>query len=416
MLNQYHEKIRQCSLACLLFLNSSYVIVKASELTLKEAFEKALLHNENEKIAISRIDSAKASYDRAEGNYYPKLALKGSYTFLDQLDDQKSVALNLSQNLFKGGRDELNLKSQNLNIENQKLLKIQDQLNLFKDVSEVYHSHWQNHVDVKNLKLLKEQSEKRRNEIRSRVSIGRSRKGELLQAESQLATVESNLLNAEGLKNESLKKLSSLIGVDELVLIMPETISEVKSLSEINHFLDKTKTRAELEIKEIKWQITDLDLVASKRNHLPTVDLTSNYYLNKRSGNYRNSDWDLAFSFSIPLFEGGSTEALVRESVAKKTEAYLALNDQKRKVESDVLVRYETVKKYLEQLKAGVRAYNLARENYDEALKDYRLGLVSNLDTLSALNTYLDAKRTYDKTKIQARASLEQLNLSVGIY
>lgn len=387
----------------------------AQSLTLKEAYDRALTFNQSEEINNARIESAEASYSKSRGNYLPKIAFKGTYTFLDQLSDQKTMALNLSQNLFKGGKDGLALDTQELNVESQKLTKNVEQQTLFKDVAEAYYSHWQNEQDVKNLALLRDQSEKRRNEIRDRVRIGRSRKGELLQAESQLATVESNLLNASGLRNESAKKLSSLIGLNDNNLKMPEAVEEVKALEPVESYLKKAEGRSEIELRKAKLQMADLDVSSSKRNHLPTLDLSSNYYLNKRTGTLRNSDWDLSLNLTVPLFEGGATNAQVKESVAKKMEAYYSVSDQQRKVDSEVKTKYEATQKYMEQLKAGMRAFNLARENYDETLKDYRLGLVTNLDTLSALNTYLDAKRTYDRTKIQAKATLEQLNAAVGM-
>lgn len=399
----------------LLFACCTEVLAEGQSLSLKEAYERAIVFNQSEEINNARIESAEAGYSKIRGNYLPKIAFKGTYTFLDQVSDQKTMALNLSQNLFKGGKDSLTLDSEKLKIEGQKLTKDVEQQALFKDVAEAYYSHWQNEQDVKNLFLLKDQSEKRRNEIRERVRIGRSRKGELLQAESQLATVEANLLNATGLRNESAKKLSSLIGIEDQKLKMPDVIEDVKAIEPLASFLKKAESRSEIELKKTRLSIADLDVSSSKRNHLPTLDLSSNYYLNKRTGSLRNSDWDLSFNLTIPLFEGGSTSAQVKENVAKKMEAYFSVNDQQRKIESEVKTKYEATQKFVEQLKAGMRAFNLARENYDETLKDYRLGLVTNLDTLSALNTYLDAKRSYDRTKIQARATLEQLNASVGV-
>lgn len=386
----------------------------ANPLTLKEAYEKAIIFNQSNEISQSRVDQAQALYEKNRGTVFPKIAFKGTYTFLDQLTDQKTMALNLSQSLYKGGRDGLVLDYQEKNIETQNINKVVALQTLLKEVVDSYYAHWQNSADVNNLLLLKDQSEKRRNEIRERVRIGRSRRGELLQAESQLATVEANLLNANGLMRESAKKLSALIGASEQNWQMPEMVEDVKKFENLESYLKLAESRAELQVKRTYYEMTDLEVKSNKRAHLPTLDLASNYYLNKRSGSLRNSDWDLSLTVSVPLFEGGSTEASVRESVAKKMQAYYEANDQQRKIESEVKTKYEAAVKFAEQLKAGERAFNLAKENYNETLKDYRLGLVTNLDTLSALNTYLDAKRSYDRTKIQAKSSLEQLNVAVG--
>lgn len=404
---------RDSLLSVCMFLSFSH-IVAAKELGLKEAFERAIQYNETKEINDARYDSAKSQLTKTEGNYYPKVALKGSYTKLDNLSDQKNLALNLTQNLYKGGKDSLSVDSGELNLESTKTLKIQDEQTLLKDVVDAYFAHWQNEVDYRNVLLLKDQSEKRRKEIADRVRIGRSRKGELLQADSQLATVEATLLNAEGLRKESLKRLSGLTGFTENEIQMPTDIDNKNNLQSLQDYLKSAEERPDLVIKKNKLEMAQLEVTSSKRNHLPTLDLSSNYYLKERTGSLKNSDWDVGVTLSVPLFEGGATEANVRESVAKKMEAQYGVNDQSRKIQSEVQVRYEAAQKYVEQLKTQNRALTLAKANYDETLKDFRLGLVTNLDTLAALNSYLDAKRTYDRLRLASMLALELLNTSAG--
>lgn len=404
---------RDSLLSVCMFLSFSH-IVAAKELGLKEAFERAILYNETKEINDARYDSAKSQLTKIEGNYYPKVALKGSYTKLDNLSDQKNLALNLTQNLYKGGKDSLSVDSGELNLESTKIKKTEDEQTLLKDVVDAYFAHWQNEVDYRNVLLLKDQSEKRRKEIADRVRIGRSRKGELLQADSQLATVEATLLNAEGLRKESLKRLSGLTGFTENDIQMPTDIDNKNSLQSLQDYLKSAEERPDLVIKKNKLEMAQLDVTSSKRNHFPTLDLSSNYYLKERTGSLKNSDWDVGVTLSVPLFEGGATEASVRESVAKKMEAQYGVNDQSRKIQSEVQVRFEAAEKYVEQLKTQNRALTLAKANYDETLKDFRLGLVTNLDTLAALNSYLDAKRTYDRLRLASMLALELLNTSAG--
>lgn len=404
---------RDSLLSVCMFLSFSH-IVAAKELGLKEAFERAILYNETKEINDARYDSAKSQLTKIEGNYYPKVALKGSYTKLDNLSDQKNLALNLTQNLYKGGKDSLSVDSGELNLESTKIKKTEDEQTLLKDVVDAYFAHWQNEVDYRNVLLLKDQSEKRRKEIADRVRIGRSRKGELLQADSQLATVEATLLNAEGLRKESLKRLSGLTGFTENDIQMPTDIDNKNSLQSLQDYLKSAEERPDLVIKKNKLEMAQLDVTSSKRNHFPTLDLSSNYFLKERTGSLKNSDWDVGVTLSVPLFEGGATEASVRESVAKKMEALYGVNDQSRKIQSEVQVRFEAAEKYVEQLKTQNRALTLAKANYDETLKDFRLGLVTNLDTLAALNSYLDAKRTYDRLRLASMLALELLNTSAG--
>ena len=93
----------------------------------------------------------------------------------------------------------------------------------------------------------------------------------------------------------------------------------------------------------------------------------------------------------------------------------LSSSDQKRKILTDVSIRFETVEKFQKQLLASDRAFKMAKANYEESLKDYRLGLVTNLDTLTALNTYLDSKRSFDRVSLQLFQAYDQLKTSVGL-
>ena len=71
-------------------------------------------------------------------------------------------------------------------------------------------------------------------------------------------------------------------------------------------------------------------------------------------------------------------------------------------------------RRYNDQIKAFDLALDKAKKSYDETLKDYRLGLVSNLDVISSLNLYLDSKRNSEKTKIQAILNQKLLEAVAG--
>ena len=60
-------------------------------------------------------------------------------------------------------------------------------------------------------------------------------------------------------------------------------------------------------------------------------------------------------------------------------------------------------------------ALDKAKRSYEETVKDYRLGLVTNLDVLSSLNLYLDSKRNSEKIKIQAVLNQKILEAAAGI-
>ncbi len=393
-----------------LFLYTS----ETQALTLQEAFNVALKYNQNRDINQARFSSSEAKLDKDEGSYLPKLALKGAFTKIEKQNDSKSLALNLTHNLYKGGKDEIAVEQSKLSLENNKNIESSDELAILKDVVNSYYSYWQNKLDDDNLNLLKDQSEKRRKEISERVKIGRSRYGELLQADSQLAAVEASKVASAGLVNESRKKLSEQLGLSENELVLPNNLEIIDNILSLDEYQKIAAERTDIQARKNKIQISEYDILSAKRNHYPTVDLASNYYLKERAGSLKKSDWDVGVTVSVPLYEGGATEANVRDYVARKLEADLLLNDSLRKIKTDVTQKYTSLIKYREQEKAQNIALSKALANYNESQKDYRLGLLSNLDTLSALNSYLDAKRAYDKVRIQTVLAFYELNVAVG--
>ncbi|MGZ3789831.1 MAG: TolC family protein [Bacteriovorax sp.] len=387
-----------------------------ADLTLKESYESALRTNQGEKINQTLINQGLEIKKENQGNYYPKI--KGVGTYLKQENmtpDQKAIGLNLSHSLYKGGRDKLSVESADKGIaiaENQRVL---DQLNLYASVIGAYYNYFLNLNDYKNLELLKKQSKERVDETRKRVQVGRSRKGELLQAEAQLASADAQLFNGLGLLIESEDSFYILTGLNKGNNTFTERISVPSDTQGIQAYLDAAYNRVDVKNRELRIDLADLDLKSAKSLYYPTLDLASNYYLNNRIGAYSKTNWDVGLTLSLPIFEGGITQARVRESSERKLQAIYTLEDYKKSIQLEVTSRYETYHRYLDQVKAFDLALDKAKKSYDEAVKDYRLGLVSNLDVLSSLNLYLDSKRNSEKTKIQAMMNLKLLEAATGV-
>jgi protease secretion system outer membrane protein len=253
-------------------------------------------------------------------------------------------------------------------------------------------------------------------ETGKRVRVGRTRRGELLQAQAQLASAEAQIFNGRGLLQESEERFYRLSGLSRGGDIFTETIEVPADVRPLQDYLDLSARRVDVKNRELKVDLADLDVSQSKAQFLPTLDLASNYYFNKRnSTTFRDSKWDVGLTLNFPLFEGGANTARVRESVQKKEQAVYALADFKKSLEIDISTRYEVYRRYLDQVKAYDLAMEKAKNSYEETLRDYRLGLVSNLDVLSSLNLYLDSKRNSEKTKIQAMMNLKMLEAAAGV-
>jgi outer membrane protein TolC len=177
----------------LLTLPNSYAV------TLGESFNSALLNNQADNINESRLKQSFENKNIGQGSYLPTLSLRGTYLKQENFEDQKTLGLNLTTSLYNGGRDSKGIENAETGILIAKNQKQLDRVNLYMEVVESYYTYLLNANDIKNLELLKKQSQERADEIRKRVSIGRSRRGELLQAEAQLASVDAETSAGMGL-------------------------------------------------------------------------------------------------------------------------------------------------------------------------------------------------------------------------
>ena len=175
--------------------------------------------------------------------------------------------------------------------------------------------------------------------------------------------------------------------------------------------------REDIQNKELSIKQINTDVSIAKSYYLPKLDLLSNWYALKKGGSTssRDSNWDVGLNLVIPLYEGGVSQAQVRESIEKKQLADYQLLDYKKSITIDVTSRYEVYQRYVGQMKAFDLALEKAKRSYDETVKDYRLGLVSNLDVLSSLNLYLGTKRDSEKTRIRAILNQRLLEAVAGV-
>lgn len=402
-----------------LFISCLFTVLYASNsfaVTLGESFNSAVLNNQADNINESRLKQSMELRNKGQGSYYPTLSIRGTYLKQEKFEDQKTLGLNLTTSLYNGGRDRQLIKNADASVkiaQNQRQL---DRVTLYMEVVDAYYTYLLNLNDTKNLELLKKQSQERVDEIRKRLQIGRSRRGELLQAEAQLSSVDAQMLDAQGLLKESEARFYILTGLnkDQSIDVKFDQTSSVKTLQE---YIDLALAREDIQNKQLEIQQFEGDVKISKGSYLPTLDLLSNWYAVKDGGSTasRNSDWDVGLNLTIPLYEGGVSQAQVRESTEKKQTALYQLSDYEKSIKIEVTSRYELFHRYFDQIKAFDTALEKAKRSYDETIRDYRLGLVSNLDVLTSLNLYLTNKRNAEKTKILAVLNHKQLEASAGI-
>jgi outer membrane protein len=371
-------------------------------LDLKKAYEGALNNMETIHRASAVISQSEEQKRQARALVLPTLSGIGSYTKIDPpsnggpspflLTRQHVAALRLTQPLLRGG----SLAAYQLAKENVLLARFQKdatELNLYQLVINAYYSLSESQSDVRNVKELLNLSLERVQEIRKRVSIGRSRRGELLEVEAQQHIARAQYQEALMRLQEREKSFEFLTSISPEVISLENKIPEVRG--NLEDYLNKIRTRPDILALYQEEKVAQKQIEIARGGHFPQVDFISNYYID-RTGILSTSEWDLGVQVSLPLFQGGVVQSSVREALQGKRIVELRSLETERSAQRDIQIHHQNLLQLQEQLKSVKEALIKSQEAYKLSLKDYQFGLVTNLDVLRSMNVYIDTKRSYD--------------------
>ena len=150
-------------------------------------------------------------------------------------------------------------------------------------------------------------------------------------------------------------------------------------------------------------------------NLWPSVNLTADLYAVRSPMPSPTDRWDGAITLNLPLYTGGTAQAQKDSADAAKRSAALTLRLTERQALTEVRSAQEEYKYSLLQEASLKEALALATDNARYQQEDYKLGLVTNLDVLNALNSVLQTRLALSQAKVQERATLLSLETAAGM-
>lgn len=393
-----------------------------ASVSLEEAFISAKKNMETIKRADAQLGQADARKKVARSAFLPTISFEATDTRIDQpslgnvnsaflLTHQYSVGMRLRQPLIRGGvlsgfqmRDEEFLLAQ--------FQKDFSHISLYQLLINSFYSLYQAQVDLENLEKLQKLSTDRLKEIQSLARVGRSRQGEVVQAETQLLTAKAQYEKGLQTLREAQENFAFYTGEKNVKVIQNGHLP--KSLQDFAFYSDKLNSRPDILALNQQLRVAGKQVEITKGGHLPTVDLVGNYYFD-RTGILQTSKWDVGVQVSMPIFQGGSVVSQVKEATEAKRVAELSASEQLRQSKTNLAIFYQNygqIKAQLETLKSALKK---AEEAYQLNQKDYRYGQVTNLEVLQSLNLFIDTKRSYDSMDILAHMTYKNLEASAGV-
>jgi outer membrane protein len=281
--------------------------------------------------------------------------------------------------------------------------------NLLFDVSTAYYSVLTLQDLCKSNNEILSLYKQTRAEIARRTSIGRSKVSDLLRIDTQIYQLEAQIKDIETSLESTKLALSILTGIDSF------SLKDTFNFSEKPDVIEKAEElllkRPDVKFAGIMLEKAETSYLASMGEHLPNIYVQGAYSIYSRG---TGNDYYVGLGAELPIFQGGSAQARVREADSQKKAAELNLLKAKKTARQDIIDSAMLVNSCKSQYDAYQKAYEFSQKTYRAVMADYAKDRVTVLDVLSSLTNLQAAKNDFERVNLTRK--LYRIKLGVALF
>jgi outer membrane protein TolC len=332
---------------------------------------------------------SESQYQTYRSAFLPMVSAQWNHVKNNRSDGFDSIlGLNARQTLFGGGSEYTELKAATLLLQKSEE-ELKDTHALLLSQSLLLSLRWQfQNMRLEVLHRVKEAQENRIRELARRVRLGQSREPDLLQAQIETSNIERRILDTLSAKDKVEEALRSLLQYDDVQFA--SLIPRIQNLGPLEH-LDRTRTPLE----QFKTKSLELASQAFAQQEssawlraMPNLGIYGQRNLIRP--NSATNEWEVGLRAQWTLFEGLRTPAEVKAAEARRivSEKKLYALLYQQKINSQRLQRdQERLDLKLSSVNNDI---NKAKRALNQQEKDYRLGLVTELEVQQTLQSLLN--------------------------
>ncbi len=380
--------------------------------TLEQALSKAYEYNPTLKSSIASVRAIDENIAIAKSGYRPTLNITGGYVdtkINSNLPDnpvdgyERALSANITQSVFSGFKTKNSVASAKsyynaaisslMNIEQSVLLNASvAYLNVMRDTAIVA-------LQENNEKLLKQELK----ETTERFNVGELTRTDLSQAKASYESALSQLITARADLDSSKSIYRQVIGSEPNEIISPKDLDGSFPVSLEEALLVATDNNYSLQSAKDVLEARKYDVKTNTGDLLPSIDVYASAGRIK-SQNYlydinpTNNVVELGVSFTVPIYNAGSSRAKIRQSKYSKWQAQEDVLSQRDVLYSNITSYwgYLTANKAkIKSVKSQIKAYQIALDGVREEEKLGNRTLLEVLDQYQfLLNSEVDEVTT----------------------
>lgn len=427
-------KVYQYILFCLFTL----VCSAQDLLTAEQAVAIALENNYDIKLATNDLKVDEQNVSLANAGLLPNLS--GTFNQNNNIQNSKQVrtdgtvqeldnarnnsmsyGVNLGWTVFDGFRmfaryDQL----QELQKQGETELKLMV-LNRVSDVMATYYDLVQQQQMLKALDTAIVISKQRVTTADNRFKIGKAAKLEVLNAQVDLNTDQTNFLRQKELFENTKTALNQLMArdltaqfkvVDSVVADNKLILGDLISLAE--------QQNPQIQIALINKRVAELNLKQVRSARYPQIGVNAGYMFNEsesslgfaRENNSRGLNYGI--TASINIFNGFLQKRNEKVAKLQIDSSNILIEQQTQTIKAQLIAAYQTYLTNLELVKLEAKNEDIAEQNLDITLEKYRIGTITTLEVRTAQLNYVNARTRNSSAQFQAKISEVTLKQLAG--
>lgn len=389
-------------------------------LDLETCFKLTAVRDDSLKISMQDINVAKAQMSQAIAALWPVFTVSNQQEFVHydqgapkpERNYTSQSHVDMSFTIFNGGQNWNAVGAGDAAIAAKRQTLARDYQTIYQDVAQAFYQVLQYQGDLAIQQDLIGALQARMDDLKGRVSLGRSRPSELLQSQTDLANAKVTAEAQKGSLNAAKETLAFYIGIPSSQFELKETQS-FPSVARLEWYLGHSVARPDVLAQVETLRQAERQLSAAKGAFLPTITANGDF-LASQDPDVETTDATMTLEISMPIFDGGLILGKVNQNKAFVRQSALDLEQLKRTADQNTRTAYANFNSSAAQVVVLREVAVLAAKSLKAQVDDYLRGVVSNLDVLTALKDYQTAREQLHDSNMQARLNLISLHVAAG--
>lgn len=375
--------------------------------TLNDCLDLALRQNPDIEVARKRIEESAGVVIHARSGFLPRVTTSGEYKYLEsdfaelsgaapnRRNDIWTVAIRLTQNLYRGGGDKGRIRIAHLQRESR-MHEYQATVDrVLLDVRIAFYDVLRNRGAIAVHRQAIAFLEKQLEHEKERLELGTGQQLHVLRADVNLSLERASLIEAENRLRNSYLRLGELLAIPQEVPDGPPpfqiegTLKHVKPDYRLNDCMNRALAlRPEIKIRENEVQAQQRQVEVDRSDILPQLDLFAEYeFINEPNRKLSKEYYDgyvVGVQVRWQIFDGLSAHGRMQASRARSRAAGVSLEAIIRTVESEVLRSFHDMQQAEKVIESQHKNVEYAREALELARTTFEQGSSSQLDLLQS--------------------------------